>query len=318
MASFLADQPVVAEVVRNGLVESVHHGIVVGLDETGAIAVQVGDPTGVVFARSASKPIQAVAMLRSGLDLDGELLALAAASHSGEAFHVDGVRRILGSVGLDEGALQCPPALPMETDDLARFVVDGGEPDAVHMNCSGKHAAMLATCVVNGWPTETYRDPDHPLQVVIRATLEEFTGDRINDVAIDGCGAPLFGFSLLGLARAFRALALAAAGTAEHKVAEAYRQHPEWTSGTRRDEARLMRTVPGLVNKAGAEGIDAVCAPDGRTIAVKITDGTMRARSLVTVATLRRLGIDSPGLDALATDAVLGGGEVVGEVRPVI
>ena len=316
--SYLEEQPVVAEVVRNGLVESVHHGIVVGLDAAGEIALQVGDPTGVIYPRSASKPIQAVAMLRSGVDLEGELLALAAASHSGEAFHVEGARRILAGVGLDESALQCPPALPMEPDDLARYLRDGGEPDAVHMNCSGKHAAMLATCVVNGWPIETYTDPEHPLQVVIHETLEEFTGDKITQVAVDGCGAPLFGFSLLGLASAFRAVGLAVEGTAEHRVAEAYRMHPEWTSGTRRDEARLMRAVPGLVNKAGADGVDAFSMPDGRTVTIKIADGNPRARRPVAVAALRRLGVDAQAFDALATTPVYGGAKQVGEIRAVI
>ena len=318
MASFLQDQPVVAEVVRNGLVESVHHGVVVGLDAAGNVVLQVGDPSRVIYARSASKPIQAVAMLRSGLDLDGELLALAAASHSGEAFHAEGARRILAAAGLAESALQCPPALPMEPDDLARYLRDGGEPDAVLMNCSGKHAAMLATCVVNGWPTDTYTAPAHPLQEVIRETLEEFTGDRVTQVAVDGCGAPLFGFTLLGLARAFRALGLGAAGSIERRVADAYREHPEWTSGTRREEARLMRAVRGLVNKAGAEGVDALVLPDGRTVAIKIADGSQRARVPVAVAALRRLGVDDPGLEALQTSPVLGGAEKVGEIRATI
>ena len=316
--TYLGDQPVVAEVERNGLVESVHHGIVVGLDAAGEIALQVGDPTGVMYPRSASKPLQAVAMLRSGVDLDGELLALAAASHSGEDFHVDGTRRILAAAGLDETALQCPPALPMEIDDVASYLRDGGEPDAVHMNCSGKHAAMLATCVVNGWPIKTYTDPEHPLQVVIRATLEEFSGDRITQVGVDGCGAPLFGCTLLGLARAFRAIGLAARDTAERRVADAFRHHPEWTSGTRRNETSLMRAVPGLVNKAGAEGVDAFSMPDGRTVVIKITDGNPRARLPVAVAALRQLGIDDAGLDALATVPVIGGTDQVGEIRAVI
>jgi len=318
VASYLGDQPVVAEVERNGLVESVHHGIVVGLDAAGETAVRVGDPNGVMYPRSASKPIQAIAMLRSGVDLDGELLALAAASHSGEDFHLAGVRQILAGAGLDESSLQCPPALPMEPDDLARYLRGGGEPAAVHMNCSGKHAAMLATCVVNGWPTDTYTDPEHPLQVVIRATLEEFSGDRITQVGVDGCGAPLFACSLLGLARAFRAIGLAMEGTAERRVADAYRRHPEWTSGTRRDETRLMRAVPGLVNKAGAEGVDAMSLPDGRTVAIKIVDGSQRARLPIAVAALRRLGVDELGLDALATVPVVGGTDQVGTIRAVI
>ena len=315
---YLDEQPVVAHVVRNGMVESVHHGIVVGIDASGQFALRVGDPTGVIYPRSASKAIQAVAMLRSGVDLDGELLALAAASHSGEAFHVEGVRRILAGVGLDESALQCPPAMPMEQDDLADFLRAGSEPDSVHMNCSGKHAAMLATCVANGWPIESYTEPDHPLQVVIHETLEEFTGEPITQLAVDGCGAPLFGFSLLGLARAFRAIGLAPEGTAERRVAEAYRSYPEWTSGTRREEARLMRAVPGLVNKAGAEGVDAMSLPDGRTIAIKITDGNQRARLPVAVAALRRLGVGDAGLEELATVPVLGGTEEVGWIGSVI
>jgi L-asparaginase II len=316
--SYLWDQPVVAEVVRDGLVESVHHGEVIGVDSAGEVALQIGDPTGVMYPRSSSKPIQAVAMLRSGVDLDGELLALAAASHSGEDFHVDGARRILAKVGLDEGALQCPPAMPMELEDQIRHIRAGGGPDRIHMNCSGKHAAMLATCVVNDWPIETYTDPEHPLQVVIKATIEEFTGETITQAAVDGCGAPLFAFSLLGLARAFRALSLAAEGTAEHRVAEAYRAYPEWTSGTRRDEAQLARAVPGLVNKAGAEAVFAMSMPDGRTVAIKIADGHSRGCMPVAVAALRRLGVDAPELDALSTVPVLGGGRPVGEVRAVV
>ena len=116
-------------------------------------------------------------MLRAGLDLDGKLLALAAASHSGEAFHVAGVREILAGAGLNEGALRCPPALPLDERALRRVLREGGDADRVHMNCSGKHAAMLATCAAAGWPTGGYLDPDHPLQRAIRRTVEHLLGE---------------------------------------------------------------------------------------------------------------------------------------------
>src|SRR5689334_7299802 len=143
-------------------------------------------------------------MVRCGLDLPPELLALACASHSGEPFHVEGVRRILAGAGLSEADLQTPPDYPL--DDEAREVVirEGGAKSRVLMNCSGKHAAMLATCVANGWPTDTYLDPEHPLQQAIAATFADLIEEPIAVTAVDGCGAPLFSASLVGLARAFR------------------------------------------------------------------------------------------------------------------
>ena len=170
-------------------------------------------------------------MVRLGLDLEPELLALACASHSGEDFHVDGARRILAQGGLDESALQTPPDYPL--DDAARDAVirAGGDKQPVLMNCSGKHAAMLLTCVVNGWDTATYREPDHPLQMAIKDTFAELTGEPVEVVAVDGCGAPLLSASLTGLARGFRALAVADDGP-ERRVADAIRAHPAYVSGT--------------------------------------------------------------------------------------
>ena len=186
------------------------------------------------------------------------------------------------------------------------------------MNCSGKHAAMLATCTANGWPTASYLAPDHPLQQAIRRTIEDLAGERAAATGVDGCGAPLFALTLAGLARAFRVLALAAPGMPERRVADAMRAYPEWTSGTYRDERRLMAAVPGLLVKSGAEGVDAFALADGhgvRSGAVKIDDGGQRARTPVTVATLRELGAVVP--DELATVLVTGGDAVVGEVRAV-
>jgi L-asparaginase II len=303
--------PVLVEVERSGFVESRHRGSVAGLAADGSTAVRLGSPEDPVFPRSANKPMQAVAMVRHGLGLEGELLALASASHSGEDFHVDGVQKILAGAGLSADDLQCPPDRPL---DLELAVVrDRSRP---RMNCSGKHAAMLATCVVNGWPTVSYLEPDHPLQMAVREVVTDLTGDEVVATGVDGCGAPLFAVRLTGLARAFRALVLAAAGSPERRVADAMRAYPEWTSGTDRDERRLMDAVPGLLVKCGAEGIDAFAFADGRAGAIKIDDGAMRARTPATVATLRALGVDGVP-EALVTAPVRGGESVVGEIRAV-
>jgi L-asparaginase II len=297
--------PVLAEVERSGFVESRHRGSVSALRADGSAAMRLGSPDAPIFPRSANKPMQAAAMLRQGLDLDGELLALAAASHSGEDFHVEGVLKILAGAGLTAEALRCPPSAPLD---------DPGPPTRPHMNCSGKHAAMLATCVRSGWPTESYLDPSHPLQLAIRDTVERLTGERVAVTGVDGCGAPLFAVTLSGVARAFRAVVLAAPGTPERRVADAMRAHPEWTSGTRREERRFMDAVPGLLVKGGAEGVDGFALADGRSGAIKIDDGARRARIPVTAAVLGALGVGSIPAE-LATVPVQGGGQVVGEVR---
>jgi len=274
-----------------------------------------------MYPRSSNKPVQAAAMRGCGLDLEGELLALAAASHSGEDFHITGVRKILASAGLTEDALQCPPALPLDEGALRRFLGAGGTPDRVHMNCSGKHAAMLATCVTAGWPTENYRDPSHPLQREIKARLELLADEKVAATGVDGCGAPLFAVSLTGLARAFGSLVLAAAQTAERSVADAIRANPEWTSGTTRSERALMLAVPGLLVKSGAEGVQAFALADGRAGAVKIEDGNARGVPAVTVALLRLLGVAEaePGaLDQVADLPVYGGGQAVGQIRATL
>jgi L-asparaginase II len=303
--------PVLVEVERSGFVESRHRGSVIALDADGSPALSLGDPDEPVFPRSANKPLQAVAMVRHGLGLENELLALAAASHSGEDFHVEGAEKILAGAGLTADALRCPAQWPL---DIELAVVR--EKSRLRMNCSGKHSAMLATCVINGWPTESYLSPEHPLQVAVRETVEELAGERIVATGVDGCGAPLFAIGLNGLSRAFRALVIAEPGTPERRVADAMRAYPEWTSGTDREERRLMDAVPGLLVKCGAEGIDAFALADGRAGAIKIDDGAMRARTPATVATLRALGVDG-AIGELATLPVHGGESVVGEIRAV-
>ncbi|WP_461024256.1 asparaginase [Thalassiella azotivora] len=307
----------VAEVVRGDVVESVHHGHVVALGADGAPVAGLGDPGVEVLARSSLKLLQAVAMLRHGLDLDGPLLALACASHSGEPHHLDGVRRMLAVADLDEGSLQNTPDHPL--DDVAglQWRCAGTPPASVAQNCSGKHAAMVVTCAAAGWDPATYLDPDHPLQRAVRATVEELTGDPVRHTTVDGCGAPLLSCSLAGLARAFARIATAAEGTPEHRVAAAVRAHPEMVGGTGRDVTDLVAGVDGLVAKDGAEGVYAAALPDGRAVALKVLDGASRPRPVVLVEALRHLGVQADVLDRVGHVPVLGHGRPVGEVRAV-
>ncbi len=313
--------PVVAEVVRSGFVEGHHYGSVVALAGDGTVAWSVGDVEATMLPRSCNKPLQAVGLVRAGLGLEGELLALAAASHSGEAFHLDGVRRILAGAGLDEGALQTPPDLPLDDQARAGVLRAGGGPTRLAMNCSGKHAAMLATCVANGWDTAGYLAPDHPVQRAVRAAVEDLTGEPVRVVAVDGCGAPLLSTTLTGLARAFRRLSLAGSGP-ERAVADAVRGHPAWVSGSRRDEAALLAAVPGAIAKAGAESCYAVGLADGRAVALKSDDGAPRVRPVLMARALERLGITGEdGVDAEAVRRtgvveLLGGDRPVGLLRP--
>ena len=311
---------VVAEIVRSGFVEGHHHGSVVALDADGAVDWSVGMVDEPVLPRSCNKPVQALAMVRAGLDLPPDLLALACASHSGETFHVEGARRILASAGLTEDALQTPADYPLDDEAREEVIRSGGTRTPILMNCSGKHAAMLATCVANGWPTDTYLAPDHPLQRAIAETFAELTGEPVTTVAVDGCGAPLLSTSLVGLARAFRTLAVATEGP-ERRVADAIREHPAYVSGTHRDELALLTAIPGAIGKAGAESCYVVALPDGRAFALKTDDGAARVRPVLMAEALRRSGVlELDGVDADAVrrtgeHVLLGGGRPVGEIR---
>jgi L-asparaginase II len=308
----------VAEVVRSGLVESCHHGSVVLLDEAGDIVYQLGEIDQPMYPRSASKPAQVCAMVRQGLRLDAELLALAAASHSGEDFHLGGVQSILDIAGVQGGMLQNTPDWPLDESTRIRDIRRGHEPSPLTANCSGKHAAMLVTCARNDWAFTDYLSVRHPLQVAIRETIGALAGEPVQHAGVDGCGAPLFALTLTGVARTFRALALGVPGSAERRVVQAMQAYPEWASGTTRDEARLIRAIPGLFAKAGAEGVYAAAFDDGRAVALKICDGSTRARPVVMAAALRRLGVDDPIPADLSRPPVFGGGEPIGEIRPTI
>ena len=304
---------VVARVTRGGLDESLHHGCLIALDPTGAELFRQGDPSSVIYARSSLKPLQAVAMVRSGLTLTPELLALACASHSGEEMHLAGVRRILASVDLAQDALSNTPDYPYDVAAAAAWRVAGHPRSRLAQNCSGKHAAMIATCVINGWATGTYLDPSHPLQRAIRETIVELTGDQPAHVSIDGCGAPLFSCSVVGLARAFGDIA-SSTDSAKRLVAAAMSQFPQMVGGTGREATRLMAGAPGVIAKDGAEGVFAAGLPDGSSVALKILDGSDRARPVVMSAALTTMGLRAGVLREFADAPVLGHGHPVGSI----
>jgi L-asparaginase II len=260
--------------------------------------------------------MQAVGILRCGVDLVGELLALASASHAGDALHRHGVQKILAGAGLDESALRNPATLPLDDRVAHDYLRAGGEPSVVVQNCSGQHAAMLAACTTNGWPTDSYLEPAHPLQVVVAGAVADLSGEPIAATLIDGCGLPLFTFGLTGLARAFRALVLAEPGSPPRRVADAMRAHPEFVAGEGMLVTELMRAVPGLLAKSGAEGVMALALPDGGAAAIKVEDGSSRSIAPLTRAVLGYLGCDQPDLMELTRVPVHGVEEEVGEVRP--
>lgn len=309
----------VAITSRNGLDESVHFGAVVCLAPDGSIVAAVGDPSVIVYPRSSNKPMQAVAMVRAGLQLPPDLLALVCASHDGTPMHTSAAERILATVGLDPSALGNTPDYPLDLDARYEVVRHGGRPAPLFMNCSGKHAGMIATCVRNGWEHAdgAYLAVDHPLQLGITGVIEELAGEDMTAIGVDGCGAPAHAFSLVGAARAIQAIATGAAGAAGDEVYAAMTSAPEMVGGVTQPLTAFTRHVPGFVGKEGAEGVFIAALPDGRAVALKISDGAERAAPAVMVAALRALGVDVADVAPRVTRPIKGHGRTVGEVRAV-
>ena len=299
---------VLAEYVRDGVVESVHRGYLVALSADGSVNLALGDSEHLIFPRSCVKSIQGAAMVRAGLKLELRLLALGCSSHSGSQEHLLAVREILTLAKLDESALQCMLDKPLGDQERRAW---GDKPATrISMNCSGKHAAMLLTCVTNGWPIEYYLDPAHPLQVAIKAELEALSGEKITVTSTDGCGAPLFLISVIGLARAIRAITLSI-DPVHQSVLDASRRFPEMVAGKGRLTTQMMQAVPGMYMKDGAEAVEIASMPDGRTLVFKVADGSLRPFRVLVHAGLKRLGIDSP----YEAENVLGGDRIIGTIR---
>ena len=302
------------EVERNGVVESVHTGHVVVLAADGSVRLSLGDPGQIVFARSSLKPLQATGLLAAGARLEPAELALATASHSGSPLHRRLIAEMLANAGLTEQDLECPAALPLGVEEQQAYLRAGDAPRRLAMNCSGKHAGMLITCLANNWPVSGYLAREHPLQQQLAATVAELAGEPVAATAVDGCGAPLFGLSLIGVARAFARIATGSVAlTAGQPVAEAMRAFPELVGGPGRAATVLMQRIGGLIAKDGAEGGFAAALPDGGAVAVKIDDGAARAADIAVARALSQLGVE---VGELATAPVLGGDEPVGLIRP--
>jgi L-asparaginase II len=269
-----------------------------------------------ILPRSSNKPVQATALLAVGWEPRSQAeLAIGAGSHNGEDGHRELAGAMLDAAGLGPADLGCPPALPQHEPTKAAWIAEGRAPDRLAMNCSGKHAAMLSACVAAGWPTEGYLDRDHPLQQAIEARLGDAAGEPVTAVVVDGCGAPQHALSVTGLARGVLSLVQAAEGSRERSVADAMRAEPWFVAGTGREDTDLMRAVPGLLVKGGADGVHVAAVPGRGSVALKLDDGGERGRTPALCAALLRLGVPADVLAPWLQIPVSGGDGVVGEVR---
>ena len=307
----------VAVVSRSGVDESAHFGAVVCLGRNGDIEFSLGDPHTQIFPRSSTKPLQALAMVRSGLSLPAEKLALVCSSHNGEAIHQQTALAILAEFGLDETALGNTHAYPMHTQSAHEAIRAGLPTSALQMGCSGKHSGMVATCVINGWSVENYLEQDHPLQQAITCTVAEVTGHDAFAIGIDGCGAPAHVVELVGLARAMSAMATGTAGESGTQVYNAMSQFPYMVGGKGRDVTTIVSGIDGLFAKDGADAVYAAALPDGRAVALKMSDGFGRGSQTVLLAALQKLGVDISHVDNSIVETVYGHGKPVGSVRAI-
>jgi L-asparaginase II len=308
--------PVLVEVWRSGFLESVHRGSLVVLDASGAVRFAAGAVDRPMLPRSSNKPVQATALLAAGwTPRSGEELAIGAGSHNGEDGHRELTAAMLAAAGLGPDDLGCPPAMPIHDPTFAAWLAAGRAPERLAMNCSGKHAAMLSACVAAGWPTSGYLDPAHPLQQAIETRLAEASGEPVTAVVVDGCGAPQHALSPTGLARGVLGLVQADEDSAERSVADAMRAHAWFVAGTGREDTELMRAVPGLLMKGGADGVHVAALPGRGAVALKLDDGGDRGRTPALCAALLQLGVPADDLAPWLLTPVSGGDRMVGEIR---
>jgi L-asparaginase II len=305
----------VAVLERGGIIESRHRGIGALVDPEGKLIDHLGSAKRLIYARSAVKPLQVVAMRRAGLMLEGAQLAVSAASHQGTPQHIALVEAILSGAGLGPDALQCPVAWPGNAAARAEAQAKGETETRLAFNCSGKHAAFLAASVAAGFDTETYLNADHPLQKLVEQVIEEYSGEKILHTTIDGCGAPLHTITVEGLARA-----IAKFTATDIDVVDAMLANPWAVGDTNSMDALVMKH--GMVAKIGAEGVFVIGLKSGHGVAVKVADGSLRAAPLVALALLHRnqLITDTAFGELKTALAVksLGGSQVVGELKLVV
>jgi L-asparaginase II len=298
---------ILATVTRGGVAESLHLGHLIVLNADRSTYLSKGSPELPIFPRSAVKSLQASAMLKAGLTVSDEELAIICASHSGSQSHIDLVIKMLEKRDISISALKNSVDKPL--GEKEKIVWGERPPSQLAQNCSGKHAGMLITCQQNGWDMKTYLNLDHPLQVAIKNEIEELAGEKVSATSVDGCGATLFAISLIGLARSISNLVKS--NEAAHKqIVSACTTYPELVAGEGRLTTRMMRAVPGLFMKEGAEGIEVCALSDGRAIAIKIIDGSWRPVAPIIMEIFNRWGVVMPDESV----KIYGGGSVIGEV----
>lgn len=321
--TFRADDAVeLAVLERSGFVESRHLGAAVVLAGDGSVVTELGDINAPMYPRSALKPFQALASMQSGVPLRGAQVAIAAGSHTGSLDHMDIVSGMLTAAGLKEDHLQCPAAWPQDSTARAWLTRTDRGKSKLAMNCSGKHAAFLWACTENGWDTATYLDPGHPIQRAVRTVVEEYTGQPVMHIGVDGCGAPVMTTSLKGLATAFTTLAKAPsdknANARAATIATSMLDYPWAVEGNGRPNTVVMDDL-GVLAKVGAEGVLVLAAPSGASVAVKMLDGNGRATTLVGLTLLAAAGaLDVPEVAAVLSKVVppvMGAGDRVGSLR---
>ena len=297
---------------RGSIVESVHYGSAAIVDPAGVLLASAGDPEQVSYYRSASKPIQAIPLVESGaadhFGLTPSEIAVVCGSHGGEEIHVAAVQSILRKIGLGSEWLACGVHPPYDKRAAAALAAAGGRPEALHNNCSGKHAGMLALCAFHGWNPAGYERPEHPVQRLMLATVADFCGLSPDRVATgtDGCSVVTFGVETYHMALSFARLAhppddwSPARREACRRVVAAMLAHPEMVAARQdRLDTDLMRAFEGrLIAKAGAEGVYCMAwLPAGDApasgLALKLLDGDEggRARNAAVMGLLEQDGL---------------------------
>ncbi|HEY0323852.1 MAG TPA: asparaginase [Pyrinomonadaceae bacterium] len=330
------------EVRRGQIIESRHRGHVVAVDAEAKIIARLGQPEVTTYLRSSAKPFQAMPLVATGaadrFGFTEKEIAIACASHNGEAIHTETVAGMLQKIGLDASALKCGVHEPFSTEVAAALRAEGLRPTVLHNNCSGKHTGMLALALHLGAPIETYDQMDNPVQQLILRSVSDFSGVAVEEIAlgVDGCGAPVFGVPVTAMALMYARLVAqpegfsdSASRKAAARIARAMTTHPEIVGGrAERLDTKVMLAGRGaIVSKVGAEGVytagvlPSEAWPLGLGIAIKIEDGEdRRSRPTVVIETLRQLHIlDDEAIAELAPYSRFPvrnhRGDRVGEVR---
>jgi L-asparaginase II len=307
---------VLAARTRSGLDETVHDGAVAVVSADGSLIASSGDIDQAFFLRSAEKPFQAFVSQENGAELGLLQLAMAAGSHDGDPVHIALVRAMLSEAGFEESALLCPPSRPLSASAAARARGVGQDEMQVWNNCSGKHAAWLRACRAQGWPTDEYLAPDHPIQILVTDLVAELGGFPAGPLGVDGCGAPVHRTTTRAMARLYSCLASEARLS---EVFTAMHRYPALVSGIGNGDAAIATNVNAAA-KRGAAGCIGVAVGGRLGVAVKSWDGIQEVADSAAIATLTALGevpaVAERRLDPLARPRVLGGGRVVGQLEP--